>query len=116
MPRTTALSRAISCISLMMLPIGCVKPSEKIESSLLAFGVDDNQAKCVGSQLQRNLTIGQLRELGRAARAYSQGDAKPQRLTVSDLVRVSSQIEDVRVPIEVGKAAANCGLLSGALL
>ena len=77
------------------------------------YGLDADRSKCVGDRLERSLSIGQLQQLGRAARAYGKSNANSGRLTVADLVRVSSQIKDVRVPVEVGKAAASCGVLAG---
>lgn len=93
---------------------GCVDASERIATSLTRYGLDPNQAQCVGERLEANLSLGQLRQLGRAARAYNQGDTTPGRLTAGDLIRVSSRIEDVKVPLEVGKAAGRCGVLTGA--
>jgi hypothetical protein len=48
----------------------------------------------------------------RAAKASREGDTPPGRLTASDLVRVSGQVKDPKVPLEVGKAAAACGILT----
>jgi hypothetical protein len=94
----------------------CVNPSERIATSLASYGLSGDQSQCVGNELERNLSVGQLRQLGRAAGAFAQGGGAPGGLTAADLVRVSSQIDDLKVPLEVGKAAARCGLLSGARL
>lgn len=91
---------------------GCINPSEKIATGLTRYGLDQAQAQCLGDRLEANLSIGQLQQFGRAARAYGEDDASPGRLTVADLVRASSRIKDVAVPIEVGKAAAGCGVLT----
>lgn len=91
----------------------CVNPSRAISTELTRYGLDSGQATCVGDRLESSLSIGQLQQLGRAARAYTTDDATPGRLTVSDLVRVASRIEDPKVPLEVGRAAAGCGVLSG---
>lgn len=106
--------RIMSALALLFPVAGCVNPSEKIATSLTAYGLDGVQAQCVGERLERNLSIGQLQELGRAARAYGEGDTTPGRLTVSDLIRVASRFENAKVPLEVGKAAAGCGVLTGA--
>jgi hypothetical protein len=55
--------------------------------------------------------LGQLQELGRAAGAYRQNDPDPSRLTVNDLLRVSSEIKDPAVPLAVARAAGRCGLV-----
>ena len=49
-----------------------------------------------------------------ASRAARQGDTSPGRLTIGDFVRVAGQVKDPKVPIEVGKAAAGCGVLADA--
>lgn len=95
---------------------GCVDPSERISGALTGYGLDAGQARCMGERLERNLSIGQLRQLARAARAYREHDASPGRLTVSDLIRVGSRFENAEAPIEIGKAAAGCGVLTGAPL
>jgi len=94
---------------------GCVQPAERIATSLTDYGLDATQAQCIGAQLERNLSTGQLQQLGRAARAYSDANTSPGRLALSDLVRVGSQINDIQVPIEVGKAASTCGVLADSL-
>ena len=90
---------------------GCVNPSRAISTELTRYGLDASQAQCVGDRLEANLSIGQLQELGRAARAITEGDETPGRLTVGDLVRVAGRIADPRVPLEVTRAAAGCGIL-----
>ncbi|WP_312251128.1 hypothetical protein [Sphingobium yanoikuyae] len=104
-----ACAIGISCAALS----ACVNPSQKIATGLTWYGLDRSQAQCVGDRLEANLSISQLQQLGRAARAVNEGDATPGRLTISDLVRVSSQFNDARVPIEVTRAAAACGVLAG---
>ena len=91
---------------------GCVNPSAKIATSLEGYGFQPAQSQCVGDRLEANLSIGQLQQLGRAARASREGDTTPGRLTVSDFIRVSGQVKDPKVPLEVGKAAAACGILT----
>lgn len=103
------VATGFSCAALS----ACVNPSEKIATGLTRYGLDQSQAQCVGDRLEANLSIGQLQQLGRAARAVNQGDATPGRLTPSDFIRVSSQFKDAKVPFEVAKAAAGCGVLTG---
>lgn len=106
-------SRVVLCAAMVAGPAACVSPSAQISTELTRYGLDADQAICVGDRLEANLSIGQLRQLGRAARAYATDDTSPGRLTVSDLVRVGSRIEDPRIPIEIGQAAAGCGVLAG---
>lgn len=91
---------------------GCVNPSAKIATSLEGYGFQPAQSQCVGDRLEANLSIGQLQQLGRAARASREGDTTPGRLTVSDFIRAAGQVKDPKVPLEVGKAAVGCGILT----
>ena len=93
----------------------CVNPSARIATSLHRYGLDAQQSQCVGDRLEANLSLGQLQRLGRAARAFKEGDTTPGRLTPSDFVRVAARVEDPRIPVEVAKAAAGCGMLSSAI-
>ncbi|WP_234387622.1 hypothetical protein [Sphingomonas sp. STIS6.2] len=115
--KSTTASRKLAwpagALALAMGLAGCMHPSDKIATGLVRYGLDERQARCMGDRLEANLSIGQLQQLGRAARAVNKGDVTPSRLTVSDLVRVSSQFNDAKVPIEVTKAAAGCGVLAG---
>jgi hypothetical protein len=101
--------------NVIILPIlalaGCATPSDRITDALVDYGIAPPQAQCVGERLEDRLTIGQLRELASYVRAYRDNDPDPNALGVTDLIRVASQVQDARVPIELGKAAANCGLL-----
>jgi len=117
MLRIMAPPGRIAIMILMFLPFaGCVSPSGKIATSLIAYGFEGNQAQCVGERLQSNLSTAQLRQLERAARAFSLRKPRPDLLTVLDLLQVASQIDDLRVAIETGKAAARCGAINSTLL
>jgi hypothetical protein len=89
----------------------CATPSERISDALISYGLAPAQAQCVGDQLQRNLSLAQLQELASLARAYRERDPNPAQLGTDDLIRVAGQVRDIRVPLEVGKAAANCGVI-----
>ncbi|MCW3797291.1 hypothetical protein OMW55_05645 [Sphingomonas sp. BN140010] len=91
----------------------CATPSDRITDALEGYGLAPQQARCVGDRLQSRLSVGQLQELAGLARTYRENDPNPQALTPTDLIRVASGVHDVRVPLEVGKAAANCGLIPG---
>ncbi len=93
----------------------CATPSARIASALTRYGLDIGQAQCAGDLLEDRLSLGQLQQLGRAARSIGQGDTSPGRLTVSDLMRVSSQIRDPQIAIEVTRAAFRCGVLAQAI-
>jgi len=102
-------------MALMTLMVaGCVNPSARIASSLEGYGFAPDQSQCVGDRLEKNLSIGQLQQLGRAARATREGDTTPGRLTVGDFLRVAGQVKDPKVPVEVTKAAAGCGIVTSA--
>lgn len=91
---------------------GCVNPSARIATSLQQSGFEPGQAQCVGDRLEAHLSLGQLQQLARAASAARKGDTSPGRLTVGDLVRAGAQVRDPKVPFEVAKAAAGCGVLT----
>lgn len=111
------LARAVQTTASGMVALAvtaCVNPSAKIATSLEGYGFQPAQSQCVGDRLEANLSIGQLQQLGRAARASREGDTTPGRLTTGDFIRVAGQVKDPKVPIEVGKAAAACGILADA--
>lgn len=90
---------------------GCAAPATRISTGLQRYGLDPAPADCVGSRLQRDLSLGQLQQLGRAAAAYRKDDTTPGVLTVGDLFRVAGELRDPAIPLAVGKAAAGCGVL-----
>lgn len=89
----------------------CAAPATRISTGLQRYGLDASRADCVGTRLQGDLSLGQLRQLGRAAAAYRTGDTTPGVLTVGDLLRVSGELRDPAIALSVGKAAAGCGVL-----
>lgn len=110
------LAVRIAPAALALAASACVNPSARIASSLEGYGFDAGQSQCVGDRLEANLSLGQLQQLGRAARAAREGDTTPGRLTASDFVRVAGQVKDPKVPLEVAKATAGCGLVADAVV
>ncbi len=110
---TACRMRMIGAGALMLA--GCATPSDRIATELTRYGLSPSQATCVGDRLEARLSVPQLQQLARAAKAYSTNDANPRQLTAGDLARVSAQINDPGIPIEVASAGASCGLL-GSLL
>ena len=100
----------VAAAAALLLP-GCARPSERITTALIAYGMPEAPATCVGARLERDLSLAQLRELSMLVRTYRQNDPEPDRLTSRDFIRVASQVRDPRVPIAAGRAAAACGLL-----
>lgn len=99
----------------LLFAAGCASPSSRISNELGHYGLDANQALCVGQRLESNLSLAQLQQLARAAAAFKTGDTSPGRLTASDLLRVGAQIKDPKVAIEVARAASSCGVVSSIL-
>lgn len=87
---------------------GCVNTSDKIAAELVKAGLDQARAECVGTSLERDLSLAQLQQLASAARAYQSNDSTPGQLTVSDLMRMSGQVRDPAIPLAVAKAGAAC--------
>ncbi|MBW6525775.1 hypothetical protein KZ813_02865 [Sphingomonas sp. RHCKR7] len=98
-------------IGLALAVTACAAPSTRIANGLQRYGLDPARSRCVGDRLERSLTLGQLQKLGKAAAAYGRDDPDPGRLTVGDLLRVAGEIKDPTIALEVGKAAADCGVL-----
>ena len=92
-----------------VLLASCASPSTRIATGLGGYGLSEGSARCMGDRLQSRLSLGQLRQLGRAAQSLSEAQAG--RLTASDLIRAGAQVNDVKIPLEVTKAAASCGAL-----
>lgn len=112
MPLSRMSAACAASTALLWTVSGCVNPSARIASSLEGYGFQPAQSQCVGDRLEANLSLGQLQQLGRAARAAREGDTTPGRLTASDFVRVAGQVQDPKVPLEVAKAVAGCGLVA----
>lgn len=93
----------------------CSTPSEKISDTLVTYGIAPPQAVCVGDRLQRNLSLSQLSELARLARNYREANPGGGRPSLDDLLRISQDMRDPQVPIEVTRAAAGCGVISSLL-
>lgn len=110
MKRLSPLRWAIS-VGAALSVAGCASPSARIATSLEKYGFQPAQSQCVGDRLEANLSIEQLQQLGRAARATREGDTTPGRLTVDDFIRAAGQVKDPKVILEVGKAAAACGIV-----
>ena len=89
----------------------CAAPATRISTGLQRYGLDAGRSDCVGTRLQRELSLGQLQQLGRAAAAYRKGDTTPGVLTVSDLLRVAGELRDPAIALAVGKAAAGCDVI-----
>ncbi len=98
-------------VAALVLAGGCATPSARISESLQRYGLDQQRSECVGESLADHLSIDQLKSLGRAADAYKRDDTTPGALTASDLVRVAGEIDDLEVPLQVGRAVATCGVL-----
>lgn len=102
------MQRLIPIVGIAGLVAACASPSARIASGLERYGFDPARSVCIGDRLERNLSLGQLQQLGRAAAAYGRDDPDPRRLSADDLLRVSGEIKDPKVALEVGKALAGC--------
>jgi hypothetical protein len=102
--------RKIILIAATFIVAACASPKDRIADSLTGYGIEEARATCVGGQLQRTLSLTQLSELGRVARAARARDPDPSRLTLDDLLRAASEIRDPQVALEVAKAAGRCNL------
>ncbi len=104
--------RATAVLMCGILTLGaCAAPATRISTGLQRYGLDAARADCVGTRLQRDLSIGQLQRLGRAAAAYRANDPNPAVLTVGDLIRVGGELQDPAIVLALGTAAAGCNVL-----
>lgn len=91
--------------------IDYVKPkSEIIGGELTRYSLDAAQSACVIGRVGEALDPWQLRQLQKAASGVTRGYADPERLQMSDLLWVSRHVDDPKVALELGTAAAACGL------
>lgn len=101
----------LSCMSLVAVGLlGCASPNGRIATSLQRYGIERAQATCMGTRLQSALSLRQLRQLGHAAGELNGASGRP--LGPDDLFRAAARIDDLKVPVEVAKAAGGCGLLA----
>ncbi|GAA4026106.1 hypothetical protein GCM10022281_00850 [Sphingomonas rosea] len=89
----------------------CASPQERISDTLAGYGLERARADCVGGYLQSELSLSQLLELSRAAKAYRARDPNPKAITIDDLLIISSEIRDPKIPLTVAKSAGRCGLV-----
>jgi hypothetical protein len=74
------------------------------------YGLNLNQARCMGERLGASLTPRQLRMFARAAGALRQGADHPAPLTLHDMVWVANTMGDAAVPAALERADAACGV------
>ena len=96
---------------LLSLLGACATPAERISDTLAGYGLERTRADCVGNYLQAELSTAQLLELSRTAKAYRARDPNPGALTIDDLLLLSSEIRDPKIPLTVAKSAGRCGLV-----
>lgn len=77
---------------------------------LLRFGLNVDQARCVGERMGERLRPRQLRMFARAAGAVRQGFYDPARLTFRDLMWVANAMGDGQVPPALRHADTACGV------
>jgi hypothetical protein len=86
--------------------------SSIVSPQLIRYGLDLQQARCVGERIGADLTPLQLRLLARAAGAPRRGASDADRLTARDLTRVASSMSDPEIGRRLAAANAACGVLT----
>ena len=99
-------------LALALAVTACATPSNRIAGALEAYGFNKTQSHCVGDRLQSRLSIGQLTELARVARTAQARGIDPKTASIGELARLSGDVRDPRLTIEVAQAGASCGLLN----
>jgi hypothetical protein len=74
------------------------------------YGLNGNQARCMGEKIGEVLTPLQLRRFARAAGALRQGPGHPAPLTLRDLTWVANTMGDAAVVRALDRADAACGV------
>ena len=100
--------RKMIAAGVVLLAAACASPSQRIATELTKAGLDPARAQCVGRSLERDLSIGQLQQLGNAARAFRANGGTAANMTAADLIAASAQISDPAVPLAVARAAGAC--------
>ena len=85
---------------------GCTASRYQISNALTRYGLDYNQASCAAEFLRGKLSTSQVDRLARAAVDYRSNSA----LTFGDLLRVAVSLRDTNTFLQVGAAAAACGV------
>jgi hypothetical protein len=91
-----------------MCASACATPAQRVATQLTKAGLDPVRARCIGDRLDRDLSIAQLKQLGEAAHSLKPSGSQAGRVTVTDLVRLTREIQDPAVPIAVARAAMTC--------
>ena len=89
--------------------------SSIVTPQLIRYGLDLEQARCVGERLGGTLTPRQLRLFARAAGSVRQGYYEPERLTMRDLAWVANAMSDPAVRPALDRAAGGCGVTATAV-
>lgn len=74
------------------------------------YGLNGNQARCMGEKIGEVLTPLQLRRFARAAGALRQGPGHPAALTFRDIMWVANTMGDAAVPRALDRADIACGV------
>ena len=81
-----------------------------VKPQLIRYGLDLNQAGCVGEKLGADLTPLQLRLFARSAGAHQPSSAD--RLNARDLLRVATAMRDAEIGRQLQAANGACGVLT----
>jgi hypothetical protein len=84
----------------------CTASRYQVANALTRYGLSDSQASCASEFLRGRLSTGQVDRLSRAAVNYRSNSS----LTFGDLLRVAVSLRDTQTMLEVGAAAAACGV------
>ncbi len=104
------VARILASIGIALVAVACTPPFDADRHRAGALWPRQPAFDLCRPAAERNLSLGQLQQLGNAAAAYRRDDPNPGQLTAGDLIRVASEIRDPKIALEVGKAAATCGV------
>jgi len=84
------------------------------QTQFIRYGLNVNQARCMGERIGESLSPRQLRLFARAAGALRQGTGHPAPLTPGDLLWVANTMGDGAVPRALERADTACGVSAAA--
>lgn len=96
--------------ALILLAAACASPRERIASRLIAQGVAEAPARCMGAELDERLSVAQLRRLADAVGPVAK-EAAGRPLTLADVARAAARVGDLPTIAAVARASLRCGVV-----
>jgi hypothetical protein len=86
----------------------CATPSQRISTTLIAYGLDARHSQCIGDYLENHMSFGQLVELNRAVQRAHERDGG-RSLRFDDLISAGASL-DPAIQISLARSGIQCAL------